>query len=254
MLDWLLPGQKKGGQKEESPSITLNGVRVPIAMDGVPGISQPPVVPGGDFAYDFVVPDAGLFWYHPHVMSAAQVGFGLYGALLVAALTNEPWQGAVTMGAFALGSALVLTVGPWLWLRLRADFDVSGFPRDAQVILRALKTYGAIVADKDTGLFAHPEKVHRLDHRGEFFYSRGPFTVPRSAQGHPVVIQAGQSGRGKKFAARWSECVFVNCASHHQAATTVADLRKEAARFGRDPSELLVLNLMFDLAELGGQA
>ncbi len=52
-------------------------------MDGVPGYSQEPVQPGGTFTYDFVVPDAGIFWYHPHVMSAAQVGFGLYGALLV---------------------------------------------------------------------------------------------------------------------------------------------------------------------------
>jgi FtsP/CotA-like multicopper oxidase with cupredoxin domain len=41
------------------------------------------VIVGGSFTYDFIVPDAGLFWYHPHVMSAAQVGFGLYGALLV---------------------------------------------------------------------------------------------------------------------------------------------------------------------------
>src|SRR5688572_20038748 len=61
-----------------------HGVQVPIEMDGVPGASQPPVQPGGTFTYDFVVPDAGLFWYHPHVMSAAQVGFGLYGPLLVA--------------------------------------------------------------------------------------------------------------------------------------------------------------------------
>jgi alkanesulfonate monooxygenase SsuD/methylene tetrahydromethanopterin reductase-like flavin-dependent oxidoreductase (luciferase family) len=38
---------------------------------------------------------------------------------------------------------------------------------------------GAIVADRTTGSFAHPEKVHRLDHKGEFFQSRGPFTVPR---------------------------------------------------------------------------
>ena len=38
---------------------------------------------GESFTYDFVVRDAGLYWYHPHVMSAAQVGFGLYGALLV---------------------------------------------------------------------------------------------------------------------------------------------------------------------------
>jgi FtsP/CotA-like multicopper oxidase with cupredoxin domain len=64
-------------------TIHWHGVQVPIQMDGVPGVSQPPVEPDGSFTYDFVVPDAGLFWYHPHVMSAAQVGFGLYGALLI---------------------------------------------------------------------------------------------------------------------------------------------------------------------------
>ena len=64
-------------------TVHWHGVQVPIEMDGVPGVSQPPVAPGESFTYDFVVPDAGLFWYHPHVMSAAQVGFGLYGPLLV---------------------------------------------------------------------------------------------------------------------------------------------------------------------------
>jgi FtsP/CotA-like multicopper oxidase with cupredoxin domain len=64
-------------------TVHWHGLRVPIQMDGVPGHSQPEVQPGGTFTYDFIVPDAGLFWYHPHVMSAAQVGFGLYGALLV---------------------------------------------------------------------------------------------------------------------------------------------------------------------------
>jgi FtsP/CotA-like multicopper oxidase with cupredoxin domain len=67
----------------EPTTVHWHGVRVPIEMDGVPGISQPDVVPGGSFTYDFVLGDAGLYWYHPHVMSAAQVGFGLYGALLV---------------------------------------------------------------------------------------------------------------------------------------------------------------------------
>ena len=67
----------------EPSTIHWHGVRVPIEMDGVPGISQPEVKPGDSFVYDFVVRDAGLFWYHPHHMSAAQVGFGLYGALLV---------------------------------------------------------------------------------------------------------------------------------------------------------------------------
>ena len=64
-------------------TIHWHGVRVPIEMDGVPGISQPEVKPGERFTYDVVLRDAGLYWYHPHVMSAAQVGFGLYGALLV---------------------------------------------------------------------------------------------------------------------------------------------------------------------------
>ncbi len=64
-------------------TIHWHGVRLPIEMDGVPVISQPPVKKGESFTYDFVLRDASLFWYHPHVMSAQQVGYGLYGALLV---------------------------------------------------------------------------------------------------------------------------------------------------------------------------
>lgn len=64
-------------------TVHWHGLRVPIEMDGVPGYSQPPVEVGDSFTYDFIVPDAGTFWYHPHVMSAAQVGFGLYGAFVV---------------------------------------------------------------------------------------------------------------------------------------------------------------------------
>jgi FtsP/CotA-like multicopper oxidase with cupredoxin domain len=64
-------------------TIHWHGQRVPLDMDGVPGVAQTEVSPGQSFTYDFVLRDAGLFWYHPHVMSAAQVGFGLYGALLV---------------------------------------------------------------------------------------------------------------------------------------------------------------------------
>jgi FtsP/CotA-like multicopper oxidase with cupredoxin domain len=70
-------------QLPEATTVHWHGVRVPIEMDGVPGISQPEMKTGDVFTYDFVVRDAGLYWYHPHVMSAAQVGFGLYGALQV---------------------------------------------------------------------------------------------------------------------------------------------------------------------------
>jgi FtsP/CotA-like multicopper oxidase with cupredoxin domain len=67
----------------EETTIHWHGLRIPVAMDGVPGHSQPPVPPDGRFDYEFVLPDAGLFWYHPHFRSAGQVGDGLYGALLV---------------------------------------------------------------------------------------------------------------------------------------------------------------------------
>ena len=61
----------------------------------------------------------------------------------------------------------------------------------------------ASVLDRVTPLFADPAKVHDLDHDGEWFKVRGPLTVPRCPQGRPVLLQAGSSGRGPKFAARW---------------------------------------------------
>lgn len=67
----------------EVTSIHWHGVRVPNTMDGVPGFTQPPLEPGASFTYDFIAPDAGTFWYHPHSNSAAQVGWGLYGPLVI---------------------------------------------------------------------------------------------------------------------------------------------------------------------------
>jgi len=98
----------------------------------------------------------------------------------------------------------------------------------------------AIVSDKATGLFAHPDKVHRLDYVGDHFRSRGPFTVPRSSQGHPVIIQAGQSGRGRRFAARWAELVFVNYHNLASAKDDYATFKQQIADAGRDPDKLFV--------------
>ena len=64
-------------------SIHWHGLRITNAMDGVPGFTQAMIDPGEEFTYDYVVPDAGTFWYHPHVDSAAQVGYGLYGPMVV---------------------------------------------------------------------------------------------------------------------------------------------------------------------------
>jgi FtsP/CotA-like multicopper oxidase with cupredoxin domain len=67
----------------QATSIHWHGVRVPNSMDGVPGVNQDPVAPGASFRYEFIVRDAGTFWFHSHNRGAEQVERGLYGSLVV---------------------------------------------------------------------------------------------------------------------------------------------------------------------------
>jgi len=67
----------------QATTVHWHGVRVPNAMDGVPYLTQKPIAAGEKFVYEFEVPDAGTYWYHPHHHSAEQVGRGLSGALIV---------------------------------------------------------------------------------------------------------------------------------------------------------------------------
>ena len=96
---WLYGGQASGVElrvkqgewlrvrfinKLEVPTtIHWHGIRLPLEMDGVPYVSQLPVLPGEHFDYRFQVPDAGNFWYHPHLSSSEQLGRGLVGPLIV---------------------------------------------------------------------------------------------------------------------------------------------------------------------------
>jgi FMN-dependent oxidoreductase (nitrilotriacetate monooxygenase family) len=105
----------------------------------------------------------------------------------------------------------------------------------------------ALVIDKSSGLFAHPEKVKRIEHEGRYFKSRGPFTVPRSAQGHPVLIQAGQSGRGKRFAAEWGELIFVYNVGIEAGRKAYADLKSSCAAAGRDPDSMKLGALVYPI-------
>lgn len=93
----------------------------------------------------------------------------------------------------------------------------------------------AILRDRDSGIFADPSKVHRLDYKGKFLKSRGPFTVPPSPQGRPVIIQAGQSGRGRLFAARWAELIFVIYPNFAVAQKSYAAMREA---LGENPAAI----------------
>ena len=67
----------------EPTTVHWHGIRLPNEMDGVPYITQRPIEPGTGFTYEFTLPDAGTFFYHPHQRSYEQVGRGLAGALIV---------------------------------------------------------------------------------------------------------------------------------------------------------------------------
>ena len=128
---------------------------------------------------------------------------------------------------------------------LEHDFRYDRADEFMEVVLGHWDSWedGSLILDKKSGRFADPSKVKRLDHKGEFFKSRGPFTVPRSEQGHPVIIQAGASGRGQRFAGRWGEVIFTAARNIAGAKEGYAAVKNEAARAGRDPDQMFLCNL-----------
>ena len=67
----------------QASTVHWHGIRIDNKMDGVPELTQTVVRPNNSFTYDFVVPDAGTYWYHPHNKTSEQMARGLYGALIV---------------------------------------------------------------------------------------------------------------------------------------------------------------------------
>jgi FMN-dependent oxidoreductase (nitrilotriacetate monooxygenase family) len=100
---------------------------------------------------------------------------------------------------------------------------------------------GALVVDKEAGRFADPAKLHYADYRGEWVRTRGPLTVPRSPQGHPVIMQAGSSGPGKAFAARWAELIFTLQHTAQDMHRFRSEMRTAIEAAGRDPDDCAVL-------------
>jgi FMN-dependent oxidoreductase (nitrilotriacetate monooxygenase family) len=99
----------------------------------------------------------------------------------------------------------------------------------------------ALVGSKEQGIFVDPDKLHRLDHKGEFFQVRGPLNIKRTPQGQPVIVQAGSSDDGRNFAAKRSEVIFTHAATKEEGAAFYADVKARARGFGRDPSQLHIL-------------
>ncbi|MEU8968382.1 LLM class flavin-dependent oxidoreductase [Streptomyces monashensis] len=120
------------------------------------------------------------------------------------------------------------------------------YARAAEFLDVALKLWDsweddAIVADKAAGVWGDDSKIHPPAHQGPYFSVAGALNVPRSPQGYPLLVQAGSSGDGKAFAARYAEAVFTAQQTLADAQAFYADLKSRTARAGRDPGHLKVL-------------
>jgi N-acetyl-S-(2-succino)cysteine monooxygenase len=99
----------------------------------------------------------------------------------------------------------------------------------------------AFLRDKEAGRFFEPEKLHRLNHKGENFSVRGPLNIPRPPQGRPVIVQAGGSEDMIAVAAEFAEVIFCAPLNLEQAQTFYRNIKGRLAEHGRSPDEMKVL-------------
>jgi FMN-dependent oxidoreductase (nitrilotriacetate monooxygenase family) len=100
----------------------------------------------------------------------------------------------------------------------------------------------AFVRNRASGVFFDKEKMHVLDHSGQYFSVKGPLNVPRSPQGQPVLVQAGASDDGIELAAETAEVVFAAQNRLEGGKAFYAELRgRMAKKYGRDPDHLKIL-------------
>ncbi|MGQ0546711.1 MAG: multicopper oxidase family protein [Betaproteobacteria bacterium] len=171
-------------------TVHWHGIRLPNAMDGVPGLTQPPIKAGGGrFLYEFTLPDAGTYWYHPHLDSSNQVGRGVYGALII----EEPDPPAVDRD-------LVWVLGDWRLdrnARVVGDFgnfmDASHAGRIGNTVTvnGAIRESFALRAGERIRLRlvnAANARIFGLDFRGH-----DPVVI--ALDGHPVEPHRPEGGR-----------------------------------------------------------
>jgi len=96
----------------------------------------------------------------------------------------------------------------------------------------------AFIRDKESGQFFDANKLHTLNHHGDFFKVAGPLNISRTPQGRPIVFQAGASDDGKKLAARHADAIFTHHETPEEAQHFYRDVKGQLANHGRSPEDL----------------
>jgi FMN-dependent oxidoreductase (nitrilotriacetate monooxygenase family) len=99
----------------------------------------------------------------------------------------------------------------------------------------------AVIDDRSGGRYARPDRIRPINHKGDHYQVSGPLNLPRCPQGRPVLVQAGSSDTGRRFAARHAEAVFTAHMEKATAQAFYADLKALVAAEGRAPDQVLIL-------------
>jgi FMN-dependent oxidoreductase (nitrilotriacetate monooxygenase family) len=206
---------------------------------------------GGDAA------QAARTWLEPiTVLAALAVSTSRIGLIATASTTyTEPFNLArqfASIDHISQGRAAWNIVTSWL-ATAAANFGGEGqvahedrYARGEEfmTVVKALWdswAADAVVDDRASGLYAEPDRIRPINHRGDFYRVAGPLTIPRCPQGRPVLVQAGSSDTGRRFAARHAEAVFTAQMAKAEAQEFYADLKALAAAEGRAPEQVLIL-------------
>ncbi|BCJ46306.1 monooxygenase [Actinoplanes ianthinogenes] len=178
------------------------------------------------------------------------------GLIATASTTyNEPYNLARRFASLDIisggraGWNIVTTAG----LDAARNFNLDELPahkeryeRAAEFVDVSLKLWDSwaddvVLADKESGIWGDDAKIYPAAHQGRFYKVAGALNVPRSAQGHPVLVQAGSSENGRDFAARYAEAVFTAHQTLADAQEFYDDLKRRAVEYGRDPNHIKIL-------------
>ncbi|MBI3513883.1 MAG: LLM class flavin-dependent oxidoreductase [Proteobacteria bacterium] len=183
---------------------------------------------------------AARTWLEPlTVLSALAVSTSRIGLIATASTTyTEPFNLArqfASIDHISNGRAAWNIVTSWLAAAAR-NFGGSGQVSHADRYARG-EEFMTVVK----GRYARADRIRPIDHRGEVYQVAGPLNLPRCPQGRPVLVQAGSSDTGRRFAARHADAVFTAHMEKRTAQDFYADLKALAAAEGRAPDQVLIL-------------
>lgn len=252
------------------PESTLDDILHPSRYQHIAQVLEAGCFDGCFFADLFGLYDIHGASFDPYVRRGGQISFLDPTVVLpvMAAATTHLGLGATLSTSFHtpyhlarwLGSLDVMSGGRVAWNVVTSATDLEAknagmdelppreerYDRADEVLEACFALWNswdedAFVLDKEAGVFADPAKVHYANYEGRWVKTRGPLSIPRSPQGHPVIMQAGSSDRGREFAARWAEVVFTIQRGQDEMREFYGDLKARMDRVGRAPEECAVL-------------